>query len=150
MRRRRLPEPFVYFVDECLGRHVVPDALKAALEASERLVVMPQGTLDPDWIPLADKGGWTCFTKDRALSRMPNERRALLGANAAIFMVGEASGPVHADRIVRSLPVLRRILRVHDVPLMARIEADGVIVLLYERGERLPTPRRVRPKIRER
>ncbi len=94
MRRRRLPEPFVYFVyfvDECLGRHVVPDALKAVLDPSERLVVMPQGTLDPDWIPLADKGGWICFTKDRALSRMPNERRALLSANAAIFMVGEAS-----------------------------------------------------------
>jgi hypothetical protein len=150
VRRRRLPEPFVYFVDECLGRHIVPDALRAALDPSERLVVMPQGTLDPAWIPLADKAGWVCFTKDRALSRVPNERRALLSANAAIFMIGEASGPAHAERIVRSLPVLRRVLRVNDVPLLARIEPDGVIVLLYERGELLPTPRRVRPKIRER
>lgn len=51
MPRRRLREPFVYFVDECLGRHVVPDALRAAVDADERVEQRPQGTLDLEWIP---------------------------------------------------------------------------------------------------
>lgn len=40
MRRRRLPEPFVIFVDECLGRDVVPTALRAALEEGEDLILV--------------------------------------------------------------------------------------------------------------
>ena len=36
MRRRRLPEPFVFFIDECLGRHVVPDAPSAPTSRRSR------------------------------------------------------------------------------------------------------------------
>jgi hypothetical protein len=73
VRRHRLPEPFVVFVDECLGRNVVPDALRGAITEGERVEVRAQGTLDLDWIPAADAGGWVCFTKDHELRRRPNE-----------------------------------------------------------------------------
>jgi hypothetical protein len=62
VRRHRLREPFVYFVDECLGRHVVPDALRQAVDEGERVEVLPQGTADVDWIPLAHAGGWVCLS----------------------------------------------------------------------------------------
>jgi hypothetical protein len=42
-------------------------------------------------------------------------------------LLGEASGLEHAARVVRALPIVRRVLRSRDVPLIARIEADGVI-----------------------
>ena len=147
MRRRRLPEPFVFFIDECLGRHVVPDALRDAVAADERVETCAQGTPDLDWIPAA--GAWACFTKDHALRRRPNELAALLAGSFAVFLVGEASGQEHAKRIVRALPVVRRVLRSRDVPLIARIEAEGVVAILYEGGQRLEPPRRIKPKSRD-
>lgn len=74
MRRRRLPEPFAFYVDECLGRHVVPDALRAALLPGEEVVTLPQGTQDEDWLPRAGER-WVCFTKDGALRRRPTSWR---------------------------------------------------------------------------
>jgi len=51
VRRHRLPEPFVFFVDECLGRHIVPDALRGAVNEGERVEVARRGNagsrLDP-------------------------------------------------------------------------------------------------------
>jgi hypothetical protein len=146
VRRHRLPEPFVFFVDECLGRHVVPDALREAINEGERVELRAQGTLDLDWIPAADAGGWVCFTKDHELRRRPNELAALLRGTFAVFLLGEASGREHAVRVARALPVVRRVLRARDVPLIARIEADGGVSVLYEAGRRLDPPRRVKPK----
>ncbi len=110
MPRRRLREPFTYFVDECLGRHIVPDALRGAIDPAERVEILPQGTLDLEWIPLAHSGGWVCFTKDRALRHRPNELAALLAANIAVFVVGEARGEDQAARgtaLVRSAWIVR-------------------------------------------
>jgi hypothetical protein len=148
--RRKLREPFVFFIDECLGRHVVPDALRAAKEHSERVETLPQGTPDTDWLPRAGNAGWVCFTKDRRLSRAPNELAALLSAEIAVFMLGEGSGQEHARRLSHALPVVRRILRARKIPLIARLEPDGAITVLYEGGVKLAPPRRVTPKASER
>ena len=80
------------------------------------------------------------------MRRRPNELAALLGGSFAVFLVGEASGQEHAKRIVRALPVVRRVLRSRDVPLIARIEVEGVVAILYEGGQRLEPPRRIEPK----
>lgn len=146
MRRRRLREPFVYFVDECLGRHIVPDALRNSLADGERVEMLPQGTTDLKWIPLAHRGGWVCLTKDRALRRRPNELAALLSAELAVFVVGEARGEVQAARIVLALPTIRRVLRSRDVPLIARVEDDGGVTVMYDGGKQQTPPRRIKPK----
>jgi hypothetical protein len=147
VRRRRLREPFVYFVDECLGRHVVPDALREAAQEGERVEVLPQGTADVDWIPLAHQGGWVCLTKDRALRRRPNELSALLAAELAVFVVGEARGEAQAARIVLALSSIRRALRSRDVPLIARVDEDGGVTVTYEGGKQLSPPRKIKPKV---
>ena len=146
MRRHRLREPFVYFVDECLGRHVVPDTLREAVAEGERVELLPQGTTDLQWIPLGHRGGWVCLTKDRALRRRPNELAALLAGELAVFVVGEARGEVQAARIVRALRTIRRALRSRDAPLIARIDDDGGVTLLFEGGSPLSPPRRIKPK----
>jgi NADPH-dependent ferric siderophore reductase len=146
VRRHRLREPFVFFVDECLGRHVVPTALLAAVDEGERVQVLAQGTKDLDWIPRAHREGWVCLTKDRALKHRPNELAALLAAEFAVFLVGEARGEAQAARIVLALPTIRRALRSRDVPLIARIDDDGGVTLLYEGARRLLPPRRMKPK----
>jgi hypothetical protein len=142
VRHRRLREPFTYFVDECLGRHIVPDALRSTIQTGEQVAILPQGTLDVDWIPQAHRGGWVCFTKDRALRHRPNELAALLAANIAVFVVGEARGEVQAARIVLALSTVRRALRSRDVPLIARIDDEGGVTILYDGGRQLkPAPR---------
>lgn len=147
MQRRRLREPFVYFVDECLGRHIVPGAVREAIDEGERVEVLAQGTADVDWIPRAHHGGWVCLTKDRALRRRPNELAALLAADLAVFLVGEARGEAQAARIVLALPTIRRALRCRDVPLIARIDDEGGIAVLYEGGKQLNPARRMKLKL---
>lgn len=149
MRRRRLPEPFTFFVDECLGRHIVPSALGRALLEGEHIVTRAQGTLDEAWLREAGHR-WICLTKDHALKRRPNEINAILRTGAAIFMLGDASGEEQARRILGALPVVRRVARTHDLALIARIEPEGTVVVLYEAGAQLANPKRLRPKANER
>lgn len=146
MRRRRLPEPFVFYVDECLGRHVVPDAIRAALLEGEEIKLLPGGTADEDWLPSAGDQ-WICLTKDGAMRHRPNELEAIRRAGAGIILLGEASGPEQARRVVAGLPLVRRVARAHDLAFIARLQPDGSIVLLYEAGERLDPPKRIRPKV---
>jgi hypothetical protein len=149
VRRRRLPEPFVFFVDECLGRHVVPLALEGALLEGEHVEKRPAGTMDEAWLPEAGER-WICLTKDHALKRRPNELEAIRRAGAGIFLLGEASGEAQTQRILVALPVVRRVARTHDLAFIARIEDGGKILVLYEAGEQLATPKRLRPKANER
>jgi hypothetical protein len=149
VRHRRLPEPFIFYVDECLGRHVVPDALREALADGEEVKLLPPGTLDEEWLPAAGER-WVCLTKDGALRRRPNEIEAICRVGAGIFLLGEASGNEQARRIVAALPMVRRVARTHDLAFIARIEPDGKIAVLWEGGEKLAQPKRLRPKASER
>ncbi len=147
--RRRLPEPFVFYVDECLGRHVLREALRAVLLEGETIVVRPQGTLDEDWLPEAGER-WICLTKDGALRRRPNEIEAIRRVGAGIFLLGEASGAEHAQRVVTAMPVIRRVARTHDLAFIARVEPEGRVLVLHEAGERLANPKLLRLKAGER
>ncbi len=145
VRRLKLLEPFTFFIDECLGRKTIWRALNApnVLQSGERLSMLPQGTLDPKWIPLASAERWVCLTKDRQLRYRPNELEAILAAEIAVLVVGDASGAEMASRIVTALPTVRRVLRVRGLPLIARIEPDRLVTVLYEDGKKLKSPRRV-------
>lgn len=149
MRHRRLPEPFVFYVDECLGRRVVPDALRAALPEGESVKTLPQGTPDEVWLPMAGER-WICLTKDGALRRRPNEIAAIRQVGAGIILLGEGSGPDQAQRVVTALPLIRRVARTVDLAFIARLEPDGRIAVQYANGERLADPKRLRLKANER
>ena len=145
MPRRRLPEPFVFYVDECLGRHVVPDAIRGALQGQESVLTLPQGTLDEAWLPEAGER-WICLTKDAALRRRPHELEAICRVGAAIVLLGEASGPEQARRVVTAMPLLRRVARNTDLAFIVRLEHDIRITVLYEAGEQLARSRTLRLK----
>ncbi len=153
VRRRRLPEPFTFFVDECLGRQVAapraarrsPAGRRARREAARR-----DDRRGRHGFPGGRRRRWiTCLTKDHALKRRPNELEAIRRAGAGIFLLGEASGEAQAQRILAALSVMRRVARTHDLAFIARIEDDGKILVLYEAGERLASPKRLRPKANE-
>lgn len=147
--RRRLPEPFVFYVDECLGRHVLRDAIRGVLLEGETIVMRPPGTLDEAWLQEAGER-WICLTKDGALRRRPNELEAIRSVGAGIFLLGEASGAEQARRVVTAMPVIRRVARTCDLAFIARIESEGRVIVLHEAGERLANPRPLRLKAGER
>ena len=81
------------------------------------------------------------------MRRRPNELSALLAAELAVFVVGEARGEAQAALIVLALPTLRRALRSRDVPLIARVDDDGGVTLAYEGAKQLTPPRKMKPKL---
>jgi predicted nuclease of predicted toxin-antitoxin system len=95
----RLPEPYILFVDRSLGGRVVADALRGAGEdvrAHDDLFA--QDTDDEVWLAEMGKRGWVVLTKDALIRRDSLQRRALLSANVAAFVLarGDVSGAVMA------------------------------------------------------
>lgn len=150
MRPPSPPEPFCFFVDECLGRHVVPDAIRGAIEPGERVMLLPQGTADVDWLPRAGSEGWLCLTKDRRLLLRPNELAALCAARVAVFTLGDARAEEHAARIVAGLPIMRRAAKAIALAFVARVEMAGDLSIRVEDGRKLDKPRRFKAKPGER
>ena len=82
MSRRKKPrvEPFVFWVDRCLGTRVVPDALEeAGVEIRRYVDLYPD---DPEvedvvWIPEVTAKGWVILTQDAAISRNTAEIEVL-------------------------------------------------------------------------
>lgn len=152
MPRRRPPEPFVFFVDECLGAEDLASALASAVDAAagETVKTLPSGALDEEWLPSAGRDGWIVISKDRAMLRRENHLAAILDHGVALVTVGEANGREHARRIVGALPTVRRVARTTDVAFIARISSDCSMEITYEASEKLPRARAIKQKIRER
>lgn len=134
MRHRRLPEPFTFYVDECLGRHVIPNAVRGALLDGERVEMRAPGTPDEAWLTEAGDR-WICLTRDRALMRRPNELGAICTAGAGVALLPQSSGPDQARAIVAALPVIRRVARTQDLAFIVRLEREGSIMVLWSGGE---------------
>lgn len=75
---------------------------------------------------------------------MPNELAAILRAEAAVMMVGDGKGEDLARALCSALPAMRRALRVHDVPCIARVEKSGALYVLHADGKPLRPPRLVK------
>ena len=70
----------VYFTDRDLGQQF-PDILQAAgIEVERHRDHFADDELDEKWIAAVAKRGWIAITHDKAISRRPNERDAVLGA----------------------------------------------------------------------
>jgi PIN domain nuclease of toxin-antitoxin system len=62
------PESLVFFVDRSLGRHVIPDALRASNAQVElHDTHFPEDAQDRVWLAEAGKRGWVVLTKDKRL-----------------------------------------------------------------------------------
>lgn len=150
MRSARLPEPFVFYVDECIKCAAILDVLEAGRLPDETIQVMPKGTLDEAWLEIAGKAGWLCLSKDRRMLHNPNELDAIMTFSVGLFTVSDASSAVHAQLLAAGLPVIRRVARRLKRPFVARIDKSGDMVVSYNEGARLSTPTRISPTRAER
>jgi hypothetical protein len=78
----------VFFVDRCLGAHVVPDALRAAgANVEVHGTHFPPDASDTDILRLVGARGWAFLSKDENVRRRPAERQALGEAHVAAFIL---------------------------------------------------------------
>jgi PIN like domain len=146
----RLPEPFTFLIDRCLGTSAVPEALEPALLDGEAVVVLDDhfesDTRDAVWIPDVGARGWVILTKDTAMRRNPLEFRALLSANTAVFFFANAGlpGPKVGDALALALPGIRTAIRRFKVPFMGRVNAVGELSVIHADGEALKPPKQIK------
>jgi PIN like domain len=98
------PEPPPeFFVDRSLGRHIVPDAIRAlGFTVHAMADVYPEGddqrVSDTQWIAEADERGWVVLTKDERITRRADEQEALTNSRLRVFAIGNQhlTGPTMA------------------------------------------------------
>jgi hypothetical protein len=140
-------EPFTYFIDRSLGRRDVPDALRGALNAGESLTIhddiLAPDTDDCEWLKRAADSGWIIVSKDSRIRRNPLELEALRNSGAAAFMLANASlsGPQQGLALVAALPRIRTVVRRFDVAIIASVNIDGAVTVIWAGGEPLPKPK---------
>ncbi len=96
--------PPEFFVDRSLGRHIVPNALRALGFAVHAMAdVYPDGAdqrvADTQWIADADLRGWIVLTKDERITRRADEQQALIESRVRVFAIGNQhlTGPQQAS-----------------------------------------------------
>ena len=131
--KRRPEPPLTYFVDECLGRHYVVEALRAAgAHVEVHHVHFADGTPDAEWLPTIGARQWVVLTKDRNIRRRDLEIRAIVQARVRAFVLTAAdlTGPEQAEAFVRALPKMNRMAVGSRGPLIGRVGAKGGISML--------------------
>lgn len=135
---RRPKKPLTYFVDECLGRHFVVEALRhAGAHVEVHHKHFPSGVPDAEWLPIVGERTWIVLTKDRHIRRREIEINAIVNARVRAFVLTAAdlTGPEQAVAFVRALPKMNRVAAASRGPLIGRIgEAGGVSILPLPRS----------------
>lgn len=129
-KRTAPPEPIRCFIDECLGRYAVPDALRVdGVEVLLHHELFPGGTDDAEWLAaLASRADLIVLTKDTRIRPRTLERDALRAAGLKVFALsaGNLHGADQAAAFVRALPGIRRLAATRG-PFIARVTASGAV-----------------------
>ncbi len=142
----RPPEPFTFFIDRCLGRYDVPNAVRLALRDGETLrihdEILEQNAPDDLWLPMVAEHGWVVLSKDPSMRRTPLIANAILVARAAVFHLanGQASGQTAGRAFVAALPRIRKAVRRFDVAVVRAVNIAGEVTVVWANGEKLSRP----------
>src|SRR5258708_39547558 len=105
-----LPDELVFFVDKCLGRHIVPDALRGAgLKIEVHHDHFEQDASDTHWIPEVGKRKWCILTKDREITKHYLEVAALLKAGVPSFVL-RSGGTTGEEKVASLLAAMQQMI----------------------------------------
>jgi PIN like domain len=129
-----LPEPLVLFVDRSLGRHIIPDALRAAgAQVELHDDHFSQGEHDEVWLAEAGNRGWVVLTKDKHLRYRAVETNALMLAKVRAFVLtarGDLSGAEIGQIFVKALPEMSKLCATGLRPFVAHVSRDGSVAIM--------------------
>lgn len=137
----RQPERLTFFIDECLGRRAVPQALRAAghevILLSDRF---PADVDDEVWLSalLEHRRDWIILTKDTRIRKRSLERLAFISAGLRVFALtaGDLNGEKQAQAFVNGLKHIARLSK-QAGPFIALVTGSGHVSMLEQ-----PTPSR--------
>lgn len=123
------PDEPVFFLDRNLGRHVLPDKLRAA---GFKVEVFhdhfdDQALPDPKWIEFCGRKGWAAITPDADCEY--RHWPAISSASLAIVILSDnnAGAETWSAAIVSAKAKICRAVRKRPKPFVARLSQDGSI-----------------------
>jgi hypothetical protein len=146
--RDKIAAPFTFFIDRSCGRKSFPEAVRAAAQPGEIVIVhdehFSQNAPDEQWLKHVGTCQWIAFTQDDLIRHRPTELNALLQAKSAVFILTGAN--LNAEKmallVTSCLPAVRTAVRRFDVAIVGTVQTDGGVKVTYARGEKLvPTVR---------
>lgn len=122
------PDPPVFFIDQALGDKKVPGILSDAGFLVEKLIDhFPKGTLDTVWLTEVGKRGWVVLTKDKKIKTNQLERKALMDAKVAAFILtsGKLRGEEMGEIFIKAHSRMLKFLSDNSRPFIATVTRDG-------------------------
>jgi hypothetical protein len=122
-----------FFIDRCLGRYCVANALIAEGERVELFHnYFEDDTKDEDWLPVVGVQKWIVLTKDRHIRSNQMEVEKLIAASVPCFNFAGASatGPEMAHAFVAALPDIKRLISKIAPPFVANVTSTGNVNVL--------------------
>ncbi len=117
------PEEPIFFTDRDLGK-LIPTLLRSgglSVRAYHEHFSSPE-TPDPTWIEFVGKQGWIAITHDRTIRYTPEAVDALMEAGTkTLVLIGKHPHPKLADSFLRALPQIKRLIKKHDEPFIAKV-----------------------------
>lgn len=127
------PPDLVFFIDRSLGKHKIPQALRALGHS----VVIHDEVFEPEtpdevWLSEAGRSGWIVLTKDEHIRYRKNELAAARRTGVRLFVLtaGNLTGDEMATVIASALPRVKRLATRIPGPCVASIDRRGRVTLL--------------------
>ena len=120
----------VFFIDRCLGKHFIVDALKpTGIKIELHDDHFSQSTLDTEWIPEIGKRGWIILTKDAKIGRNHLERQALARAGIRMFTLvsQNLSGQDMAEIFRLAILNIQQFVSEHPAPFIAKVYRNSKV-----------------------
>lgn len=124
------PHSPVFFLDKCLGRNEVANALRNhGAQVELKTDHFDQETEDAVWIPDVGQRRWIILSKDKMIRHNAVELVALLKSNTHAFVLtsGSQKGAAMAAAFVTALPDMRAMISRFPPPFVGTISASGSV-----------------------
>jgi hypothetical protein len=136
-------ESYTFFLDRCLGKHIVAARLRAAGHAVEiHAEHFPQTESDPEdsdceWLRFAGEKQWVVLSKNKFIRRNQIEIAEILNSSVAAFIstASNITGGQIADSFLTAMPDILKVLRTRCRPYIATISKTGIVTILMDREE---------------
>ena len=127
-RRHKKTKEHIFYIDEGIGVHKVPDALKnAGVEVETVHDVLYSGVPDNEWIKYVGKNKRLAITKDKRIRHREIEIRAIKKYKAKVFRFtsGNMSGKEMAEIAVKAINKMKNYADRNKGPFVVSLTKGG-------------------------
>lgn len=122
------PDNPVFFIDEALGKHQIPDALRTAGERVETYSdIFSSGIPDTEWLEYAGRNKRLAITKDKRIRHRRVEIEAIRNYRVMVFRFssGNLSGNQMAEILIKAKDRIKKFAAKNKGPFIVTLSSDG-------------------------